>query len=98
MKECKLGSGVQLQAVLKQESIKQTGIKKRAGVYCKKMSESYCTNSFYCLRVISNIVQCCRHHHHLYEITYFLHTDFGYRGGQSLQKSRRHLKILGTKV
>jgi len=32
MKECKLGSGVQLQAVLKQESIKQTGIKKGLGV------------------------------------------------------------------
>jgi hypothetical protein len=28
MKKCKLGSGVQLQALLKQESIKQTRIKK----------------------------------------------------------------------
>jgi len=29
--------------------------------------------------------------------TYFLHTDFAYRGRQSLQKSRRSLKILGTR-
>jgi len=72
MKERKLGSGLQLKVVLKQESIKQTGIKKRAGCTVKKMSEFYYNNSFYCLHVMSNIAQSCYHHHHLYEANLFL--------------------------
>jgi len=111
MKECKLGSGLQLKAVLKQESIKQTDIKK-GWVYCKKKNEWILLHQFflllacyvkYCSMLLSSSMLC----QILLNVaviiiiifmrqTYFLHTNFTYRGGKSLQKSRRRLKILGT--
>jgi len=96
MKECKLGSGVQLNTVLKARKHKTNRHKKKAGYTVKKWVNPTAPILFIAcmlcqiLLYVAIIIIFMRQ-------TYFSHTNFAYRGGKSLQKSRRRLKILGTR-